>query len=511
MAVMALDIGTTHCKAAILDREGFLLASHAEDTPTRCSRDGQPYYDAEEVFQMLLSLMRRTCRTVPDRIGTIAVAGMAEAGLFVDLRSGLAVTHIIPWFDMRTMAVFQEMRDRTDDYERFTRTGLRNNFKYSVYKMQWLLRNANLSTHDLIWLSVPDYIAYRLTGCFGTDYSLAARTYLFDIFELRYVDEYLAQAGLQDIRLPQSTPSGSPIGTISRSLVLHEGLEPLSQDTKVAICGHDHLCAAVAAGATTPGVIYDSMGTAEILLGSVKLHRLGRPEYETGFLFGRHLIGEYLHWMGSTPASGDSVEWARHLVGSEADTYATLMALLERAQPGPTGIVYLPYLSGSSAPVFNPGMTGGFLGLRKQHGKAEILKAVLEGVSYDLEWIRQQAAACFGTGTDAILCVGGGTRNAHWMQIKADLSGCEIQSLQLPEATLTGAARIAASRCGDILPPLILAGTAGKDGKFSYHPDAERHEEYQQIFRTRYLPVQEPLRRIFGSVGVDPTEQNATD
>jgi len=507
MAVMALDIGTTHCKAAILDREGSLLANHAEDTPTRCSRDGQPYYDAEEVFQVLLSLMHRTCRTVSDKIGTIAVAGMAEAGLFVDMRSGLAVTHIIPWFDMRTVAVFQEMRDRTDDYERFTRTGLRNNFKYSVYKMQWLLRNANLSTYNLIWLSVPDYIAYRLTGCYGTDYSLAARTYLFDIFEQRYVDEYIAQAGLKDINLPQPLPGGSPVGTISPSIVLHEGLEPLSQDTKVAICGHDHLCAAVAAGATTPGIIYDSMGTAEILLGTVKIPRLGRPEYETGFLFGRHLIGEYFHWMGSTPASGDSVEWARQLVGSEADTYATLMALLERAEPGPTGILYLPYLSGSSAPVSNPEMTGAFLGLRKHHGKKEILKAVLEGVSYDLEWIRKQAVACFGTEIDTILCVGGGTRNVHWMQIKADLSGCEIQSPQLTEATLTGAARIAASRCDDTILSSICTSSGEENSIPSYHPDAGRHEAYQRIFHTRYLPVQEPLRRILanGGVGHDDT------
>jgi xylulokinase len=509
MAVMALDIGTTHCKVAILNREGSLLGCHAEDTPTRRSRYADAYYDPDEVFQILLSLMRQVCQEVQDDVDTLAIAGMAEAGLFVDMRSRLAVTDIIPWFDMRTTTVFQEMRASTDDYARFTRTGLRNHFKYSVYKMQWLLRNSNLDHKNLIWLSVPDYIAYRLTGSYGTDYSLAARTYLFDIFEQHYVDEYIAQADLRDIKLPQPLPSGSSVGTISPAILLHEGLEPLSQDTKVAICGHDHLCAAVAAGATEPGILYDSMGTSEVLLGTVQLQSLGRPEYETGFLFGRHLIGEHFHWMGSTPASGDSVEWARRLVGGEADTYATLMALLECAEPGPTGILYLPYLNGSSAPLSDPEMTGAFLGLRKHHGKTDLLKAVLEGVSYDLEWIRQQAVTCFQTETDKILCVGGGTRNPYWMQIKADLTGCCIQSPHLREATLTGAAIIAAARCDDIRIPPDVGNSLDGSIVQSYHPDVARRAAYQRIFQTRYLPVQAPLRQIFGSGGVD--QENPKD
>jgi len=194
---------------------------------------------------------------------------------------------------------------------------------------------------------------------------------------------------------------------------------------------------------------------------------------------------------------------AADIVECPSEEKTELMALLERAEPGPTGILYLPYLSGSNAPLANPEMTGAFLGLRKHHGKTEILKAVLEGVSYDLEWIRQQAVACFGTEIDTILCVGGGTRNAHWMQIKADLSGCEIQSPQLREATLTGAAWIAASRCDDCLPLPMRTGSGEEDSIPSYHPDAGRHKVYQRIFHTRYLPVQEPLRRILGTGGVD--------
>lgn len=507
MATMAIDIGTTHCKVAIVTQEGRM--HHYVSVPTKVTRtsDGFAYYEPDGLWRALLELMKEACIESDYSIDLISVAGMAEAGLYVDTRTKLPVTHIIPWFDMRTVSTYTRMQSQTDDYERFSRTGLRNHYKYGVYKMQWLLENSNLEPNYLIWLSVPDYIVFCLSGEFATDFSLAARTYVYDIFEKRYITEYISRAGLTGIALPEVVDSGMAVGKV-RPLVLQlKGLESISPRALVAIAGHDHPCGSMAVGTIASGSMYDSLGTAETLMGTIELDTIGALEYESGFSFGRNITGENFYWLGSTAASGGSVEWAKQVFCTESLSYAELMSILYTVETGPTGIIYLPYLSGSNMPYSDPSMAGAFIGLRKSHGKADLLKAVLEGISFEMEWIRKRAYDYFTYDAPVIRCVGGGTRNSYWMQIKANICGRSMQCCQIEEATLLGAAWIGMLKTRNDFSVPKLIDLSCQFSATTYTPDQVAHAAYQELFRSKYLPLQESLHVIMGSSGGESVQR----
>ena len=531
MAFLTIDLGTTHCKAAVMHLDGGMVSSRSIPTVTERDAAGAYFYDPEKLWMRVLYLLIITCGEVSEGIHAIGITGMAEAGLFVHHRTGEPLTAIIPWFDMRTESLYLQMQGDMDRYERFRRTGLHNHYKYSVYKMKWLLDNeieaggeSAVARSDLLWLSLPDFIAYRLTSVAATDSSLAARTYLFDINTGEWIEEYIAAAGISGIQLPEVRQSGSIIGTVDSSVYRQDSLiaaarhgyserVPDLTGAAVTIAGHDHLCAALAAGVIENDILFDSLGTAESLLAVAESGRLGRDEVASGFSFGPHVLENRFCWLGSVAASGDSVEWIRSVLscrraGKEREKlyeqgelgYDEMMGLLEQAPAGPTGIFYLPYLTGSNAPIIDPNMSAAFIGLKKSHGTAALLKAVLEGISYEFEWIRREAAAHVHLDTDVIRCVGGGTRNTHLMQLKADMTNCTIEVLQHAEAGLLGAMWVSAlygtNECtlDDIMR--LQQEMMKRERPAIYSPDPERSSRYALLFSGGYRALQEPFRSL---------------
>jgi sugar (pentulose or hexulose) kinase len=189
------------------------------------------------------------------------------------------------------------------------------------------------------------------------------------------------------------------------------------------------------------------------------------------------------------------VEWLRSLLAETPLTYEQVASLLEAIPPQPTGILYAPYLSGAGIPRPDPAVGAAFLGLRREHTRAHLLRAALEGTAYEVEMIRERAHSSLGEQLTDCIVVGGSTRNTCWMQIKADVSGLPLKVSEQPEAALFGAA--------------LLAGIAG--GSYSGYaaalreakmplrevvPDPACHEQYQQIYQRGYLPLQAFLRKV---------------
>jgi sugar (pentulose or hexulose) kinase len=178
-------------------------------------------------------------------------------------------------------------------------------------------------------------------------------------------------------------------------------------------------------------------------------------------------------------------------------TYDDLLALLNGATEGPTGILYFPYLSGSGAPKPDPKARGAFIGLAASHQRSDLLKAVLEGTAYQMEAIRRAAERATDSAIAKILAVGGGTRNLHWMQIKADISGCRFDLSPVAEATLLGAAMTAAIGCGlyASAQEAVQAVTNSQE-IVSIEPNAKWNEPYQKLYEEGYRTLQEPLRQF---------------
>jgi sugar (pentulose or hexulose) kinase len=491
--ILAIDIGTTHCKAGLFALDGTALKIATRPMVTHRAPSGETYFDPEALWATASAVIRKVADSASP-IAAIGIASMAETGLLVDRRTGAARSFFVPWFDTAAQPQADLIRRQSDPLERYLKTGLRASFKCSLAKVLWLRARDERLLEGAIWLSAADYIAYRLTGKFGTDCSLAGYTFAFRVDQRAWDSDWLREWRLSPDLFPPANPSGTPVGSVQSDVATSLGL---TAGIPAAVCGHDHVTAAFAMNVTSPGKVFNSMGTAETLLGALPERPLTEDDFHSGLIYGCHVANGCGYWLGSLSASGGSVEWLRTQLGQTPLTYDEIDALLASAKPGPTGILYFPYLVGSGPPHTDPLMRGALVGLSASHGRADLLKAVLEGTVYEVEFIRQSGEHITGQPIPALVTAGGGTRNRPWLQIKADVSGCRIEASAEPEATLLGAALVAGIGSG-----LYASEREAFEGLCLnpvevFLPDRERHALYRRLYEHGYLRLQEALRHHF--------------
>ncbi len=493
-ALLGVDIGTTHCKAGTFDLAGAEIRIASRATPTGRTAEGHPYHDPEALWGAVIAVIQEVLPAAPERrVEVVGVAGMAEAGLLVDAADGAPLTEIIPWFDPRSTKQMETIGRESDPWSLFRRSGLRPSFKYGLSKILWLRQHSPAITSGAVWLSVPDYIVYKLTGRMATDPTLAARTYVYDLAEGAWDAAWIRHFDLDTALFPEVHASGSPAGNVTELAARATGL---TMGTPVAVSGHDHICTLLAAGITAPGPVLDSIGTAESVLGVLDRLQLDQAAFESGLTIAPHVLGGLWCWQGGAPSAGGSIEWLRAQLGEEPLSYDRLDELLRQVDLEPGDVLYVPYLAGSGSPVHNLHVRAAFAGLSASHGRADLVKAVLEGTAYEFESIRRAAEKLTGVPIREVIVAGGGARNSRWLQIRADVSNCACRTVSLPDATVLGAALTAALGCGLLGD---LAGVADinhryRDGRHTFIPDADRHIQYRHLYQSHYEPFQAFLR-----------------
>lgn len=443
----------------------------------------------------MTALTEVAARAGKEEVHSIGIASMAESGLLVDRITGEARSAFLPWFDTCSAAQTDKIAAASDPYERFCKTGLHNSYKHGLAKLLWLQERNPSAFPGSVWLSAAGYVAYRLTGVMAFDDSLAARTYAYNIFDKRWEPEWLHPLGLSTSLFPDVLPAGVPLGSVLPRIAANIGL---SGSLQVAISGHDHVAAALSVGAIMPGHVYNSMGTAETLIGTIEDMQLGRAEYEAGLSFGVHAAPGKWFWMGGNSSSGGSIEWFRELLGEPKLEYAHLLQLLDAVDnAAPTGMLYYPYLSGQGRGAQGASMKAALLGFTKSHHKGDVLKAVLEGTTYELQSLRIAAEAAAGTPILSLTVVGGGTRNPQWLQIKSDVLGLPLSLPPVEEASLLGAALCAAIGAGIYVSAEAAAEAVAGAASQAIEPNMAQHTQYQQIYTSGYLPMQAALRSYY--------------
>jgi sugar (pentulose or hexulose) kinase len=481
--LLGIDIGTTHIKGAVFNPDGTVVSRASLPTPTRMSQTCA-YYNPEELWRTTAEVIRDVTEDITD-LAAIGVASMAETGVLLDRRTGDPRSDFLPWFN--TCASDQAERLKRDyNAERFARSGIRASFKCSLAKLLYL-SDRGADFRNGIWLSSADYIVYRLTGTFATDFSLAGRTYAFDLLNKVWDEAWLKSLGFSADLFPPVFQAGTPVG-----LANFEGLPAVP----AAVAGHDHICAALAVGAITPGIVFDSMGTAETLVGTLNGIELDTNALNSGLSYGCHVAPDRYYWLGGISASGGSIEWLRGILDEQTLSYDHIQLLVESAGEAPTSILYFPYLSGSGVPRPEAAVRASFIGLSASHKREHLAKAVLEGTAYELETIRRMGEAMTGQVIDRVIAVGGGTRSRPWMQIKADVCNCHFDLHTLADATLLGAALTAGvgARC---YAGVEEASQGVRAHYETVEPNLERHQRYRELYEQGYLVLQDPLRAYY--------------
>lgn len=480
MTLLAIDVGTTHCKAALFDPGGAHLGVASRPMAAERPADGNhAHYDPEGLWQTVAGVVAEvTAHAGWPAIAAIGVASMAETGLLLDRRTREPRSPLLPWFDTAA-APFAELIERqAPASERFRTFGIYPSFKCSLAKILWWRNRSSDTLAGAVWLSVADYVTYRLCGALATDHSLAGRTYAFDLGRRAWAGGWLRGLGLDADLFPEARPAVEVVGKTGTDL----GALGLAAGIPVVNAGHDHVCAAFGAGVAPGEGVFDSMGTAEVLLGAIDPRPLGEAEQASGLSFGAMPDGRAMYWLGGLSSSGGALEWLRGILGDPPVSYDVIERLQGQMDEQPGAIIFLPYLAGSGAPRPDPALRGAFVGLDARHGRGDVLKAVLEGTAFQIEAIRRAAVSLTGGPIGHLVAAGGGTRNRRWLQIKADVHGARIDALDGAEATLVGAALIAGVGGGIYAGEAEARTVARSLPSTQFKPNPHRHPAYARLF-----------------------------
>ena len=488
MMLLGVDIGTTRVKACAYDEEGRSLGAAYRDTPT-CRYQGGVEYEASEVERVAFEVIRE----IAERFGppqAIGIASMAESGFLVDA-AGKPLAPAIAWFDGRTALQAERWKERLEPLELFSRTGLHLSSRYSACKLEWHRENTPEAWSEAVgWLGISEYLVFRMTGEKSTDPSLASRTMLFNVGDGEWDGKLCDLAEVPPELLPPVYEAGAGTGRLLSSMATELSI---LTDIPVVVCGHDHVCGAFGTGAFSPGEVVDSMGTAESALITVRELPLDETGYELDLNMGRHVLPEHFYLNAGLSEAGGAVSWLlRLLEGDEED----LDRWTEKAESLSTGDggVFLPPARGE-----DDGLT--FYGLGKESRPAHLLRAVLEGLTLEIDAAFKRAARAAEVEPSNITVLGGGARNTLWRQLKADASGKPVRVVSDPESVARGAAMLAGVGAG------IFDGY-GSVPDPEYEPYTHEPAGDQSIYERLYSEVHRPLRERLGDLR---SAQQSTD
>ncbi len=349
-AVVGIDLGTTVSKALLRTATGEQLALVKARTPWRTTPDGGTEISAEAFVELAIDLLRRgyarAAADAPLRISAVAVAGLAESGVLLDGAGGPR-TPVIAWYDRRGTQQIDSISLRNNGFgiEFARRTGLPLDCQASVAKMLWFVGGGLELTPAHRWLSVPEYIVFRLGGELVYEPSLASRTGLLDQATGAPWADGAVELGLPTTLLPARQPYGQGAGALR-----HAALPPGLQGAALLVGGHDHPVATIGVGATGADELLNSTGTSDVVVRSrpgtvtdeqrerlvgrgisVGMHVLPDTSAVIGGVRGGLLLRRVLALLGVTTAEQrDALDRAALAVG-------VLPAGLEVSGAGPTG------------------------------------------------------------------------------------------------------------------------------------------------------------------------------
>jgi xylulokinase len=498
---LGLDLGTTNCKVLAVDLEGQPIASLGLHTPARIPERGSaaeaaaPEYDADALWHACASLIRQLIEKLPSGslVAGLAVASMGESGVLID-NAGQPLAPVLTWHDRRTLPWVAWWRQLISEDDLYRITGLPLDHIYSVCKIQWLRdNNPSAFSRGRAWLSLADWITYRLTGQLSTSYSQASRTMLFDLRTRSWSNELLEITDLPASILPPAMPSGETVGVVSREAAQSTGLPA---GIPVTVGGHDHICAALAAGAVTSEHILDSAGTAEAIMVT-----LDSPVYRpgiaaTGLCCGCHTARDRYYLLGGFIAGGVLAWVSRILAGDDAPSViGRLMEEAAISPQGANGAWFLPYLDGSGPPDRDPRAWGAWLGLRLHHTRGDLVRAAVEGVSYSIRYLMDNIKVTSGLKASEMRCVGGGTHNHFWQQVKANVLGLPIDTPQVTDVTAQGAALLAALGVGAFTDESEVSRLAYRSS-VRYNVQKENAAWYQASYQQEFLKLYPLFKKL---------------
>jgi glycerol kinase len=476
--LLAIDQGTTSTRAMLFDSNGIACASAQAELPQIFPRPGWVEHDPEEIWRASLSVCRRALANAKVSARDVAALGITnqrETTVLWDRETGKPIHNAIVWQDRRTAEWCRRMADEVGDAELGRRTGLLFDAYFSGSKIAWLLDNvagarAAAEKGRLAFGTIDCFLLWRLTGgkLHATDATNASRTMLFNLKKQDWDGTLLKAFDIPRSLLPEVRDSAGDFAAVDAAHL----------DAPVPITGiaGDQHAATVGQACFEPGMIKSTYGTGcfVVLNTGAKLVRSKNRLITT---LAYRLAGKPTYAIeGSIFVSGATVQWLRDglkIIANAAES-AGLAARLE----GTGGVYLVPAFTGLGAPYWDPDARGAILGLTRDSGIAEIVRAALEAVAYqtrDLMAAMEEDGAPVGQKGPTAIRVDGGMAVNDWvMQFLADQLGIAVERPVVTETTALGAAYLAGLGAGVFASTAEIARRWKRDRLFEPRMAAER-------------------------------------
>jgi len=481
--LLGIDLGTSSVKVLITDESGMILSRGSAEYPMLTLRPDWVEQDPNDWWQATVLAVRQAMSGINHKVKLegIGFSGQMHGTVLLDREDHLLHPAVI-WPDQRSSAQVKEITALIGRERLIKFTGSPAATGFQAATLRWFQQKREDVWRKTSRVLLPkDYLRWRMCREFATDPSDAAGTGLLDGERRTWSQPLLTELQIQTKLLPLIKLSSGIAGQLRAEAAEEMGL---FSGIPVIVGAADTAASLLGAGSTAASDLLLTIGTGGQLLTPANkfvYDRHGRLHtFCSAVEPDQHLAGWYL--MGATLSAGQSLHWLRDNVFKlhNAEGYVQMIAWAEQAAIGADGLIFTPYLSGERAAEKDLQARGNYVGLTIRHGKAEFVRAVLEGVVYSL-YEKYLIFVKNGLQPERIILAGGGARSRFWMQTVADVFGLPVKKVGVDEQSAYGAALLAGAGTG-----LFDVVEAAQDwGVFEgeIEPNLNAHAQYQELLR----------------------------
>lgn len=471
---LIIDIGTTNIKAGIVDAVGNVLAQYSQKIKLSRPEKGAVEHNPEDLFNTLTELSYKISRNFIEEISVLAFSCYQHGFLPMD-SNGNPLTGIITLLDTRSKSVVKRIEREFPVEKIYRKTGSPPMFINMLARLIWFReQKPDLFSRSRWFAGIKSYLLYKLIGKLYTEPSIASATQLFNIHKMDWDDEILDLVGIERKQLPEIVFGDKIIDKLNRDSAEKLGLKP---GVRVLPGFYDGGSMIIGMGGYNSKLGVCNLGTTAMFRGLSPrplLDKSGERRLQTYALSpGSWAIG------GAINNAGVVLQWYKDNLTDnkgfdEINKEAGLIA------PGADGLFCLPFLTGERDPRIGSLASASFFGLKEYHSSDHISRAILEGVGYSLNMIKETLEEN-GVKLSALMMGGSGSKSGVWPQILADIFNLPVTISLTSDSTLIGAAILAYYAIGEYKNIAEASQVMVKSGR-TFTPKKENVVTYQQGF-----------------------------
>jgi xylulokinase len=482
---MGLDIGTTGCKAAAFDETGQLIAQAYREYRLLSPQPGWAELDSTEVCKHCMDIINQVSRECSnDPVKAIGISSQGEAFTPVD-KNGETLGNAMISSDTRATEIAKTWSKQFGPEKLYRITGHTTHPMFTLFKLLWVREN-----QPDVWLGAKGFYCFedllhqRLGLTPAISWPLAGRTMMFNVLEHTWDSEILSAVGLKAEKLARPLPSGTIVGTIPGGVAQNLGL---GKGTIVVTGGHDQTCSALGAGVTSPGKAMYATGTVDCICAAFCKPKFSSELMQSNLCTYDYTLPDMYTTVAFSLTGGNILKWFRDQFATQEVQMATQKGInvyeliLKKMPDTPSALMVLPYFTPSGTPYFDAETKGAILGLRLSSSKEDLLRAILEGVAFEMR-LNIEILTRSRIEISEFIVTGGGARSAAWNQLKANVIGKPVTIAPVEETGCLGAAMLARSS---------LTGTSVKDldakmvqSETTIQPDRKQTDYYAERYAT---------------------------